>query len=88
MVSDHRARTWANGWLKFGPPLMVAFVLVLALGVITWEAKADNWTGAGQAAANQTRDWNIPDQLGFRSRPASQRSKQFSGHGSARRWHH
>jgi hypothetical protein len=39
---------------------MVAFFLVLALGVCTWEAKADSWTGAGQAPANQTRDWRIP----------------------------
>jgi hypothetical protein len=61
MVIDHRAIAWANGWLKFGPPLMVAFVLVLTLVVITWEAKADIWTGAGQAAtAWQTRNWNIP----------------------------
>ncbi|MGA2062778.1 MAG: hypothetical protein ABSG67_20085 [Thermoguttaceae bacterium] len=59
MSIDHIARAWPNGWLKFGPPLMVAFVLVLTLGAVAEKAKADTWTGAAQSPVNQIRNWNL-----------------------------
>ncbi|MGD0653632.1 MAG: PEP-CTERM sorting domain-containing protein [Thermoguttaceae bacterium] len=60
MVTNHIARTRVNGQLQYGPPLTITFFLVLALGVFTWTAQADVWTGAGETPANQTRNWNKP----------------------------
>ncbi|MGD0383791.1 MAG: hypothetical protein ABSA77_09735, partial [Thermoguttaceae bacterium] len=52
--------------------------LALALGAVFGEAKADTWTGAGQAVANQTRDWRIPANWQLGIVPPATDSNTFS----------
>jgi len=60
MATKDKVCAWGSIWSVYRRHLTVIFFLVLALGVFTRTARADNWTGAGQAVANQTRDWRIP----------------------------
>ncbi len=78
MAINHRARAWINRWLLYGTPLMVTVFLVLAIVVIAGEAKADTWTGAGQAVANQTRDWRIPANWLLGAVPPANASNTFT----------
>ncbi len=60
MEANYRACAWINLRPFYRPPMAIAIVLIILSAVFSPAAMADNWTGAGQAPANQTRDWNQP----------------------------
>ncbi len=60
METQIKVCTLSHVFMAHRPRLTVMIFFGLALGVFTWAANADTWTGAGQISAIQDRDWIIP----------------------------
>jgi hypothetical protein len=60
-TTTSKMRAKGRAWSFDGRQFAVPFILALALSVFAWAAKADTWTGAGQAYYGSYRDWGFPE---------------------------